>query len=217
MRKYDIIILLGRTSMFARYVNYAEIWFCNEYFIADVNIMAESNSRSFIKEIDLILGQYNKTSPYRKIKGAKLYRFDIGNKKFKIAIAEMELGIYLIAYLSGRDVRISAKVSNNDSRKRNKDLLYDFALKNYIDEENSGAYIYQYSKNRDKRLKMEETIDAVKVDFEKFCLNPDATIDFPKNLKENPYAFLGWYEDDRNRSIYQDLQTAIQDCKNYLE
>ena len=114
-------------------------------------------------------------------------------------------------------MRISAEADNIDGRKRNKDLLYEFALKNYFDENNSGTYIYQYSKNRDRRLKIEETIDAVKVDFEKFCLNPDATIDFPENLKENPYALLGWYEDDRTRSIYKDFQTAIQDCKNYLE
>ena len=88
---------------------------------------------------------------------------------------------------------------------------------NNFDENNSGTYIYQYSKNRDRRLKIEETIDAVKVGFEKFCLNPDATIDFPENLNENPYALLGWYEDDGTRSIYKDFQTAIQDCKNYLE
>ena len=203
--------------MFARCVNYSEIWFCNEYFIADVNILAETPNRKFVKEIDLILSTYVKTFQYRNIKGAKLYEFNISNKKFKIAIAEIELGIYLIAYLSGRDLRISAEADNIDGRKRNKDLLYEFALKNYFDENNSGTYIYQYSKNRDRRLKIEETIDAVKVDFEKFCLNPDATIDFPENLKENPYALLGWYEDDRTRSIYKDFQTAIQDCKNYLE
>lgn len=203
--------------MFARRVNYSEIWFCNEYFIADVNILAETPNRKFVKEIDLILSTYGKTFQYRNIKGAKLYEFNISNKKFKIAIAEIELGIYLIAYLSDRDLRISAEADNIDGRKRNKDLLYEFALKNYFDENNSGTYIYQYSKNRDRRLKIEETIDAVKVDFEKFCLNPDATIDFPKNLKENPYALLGWYEDDGTRSIYKDFQTAIQDCKNYLE
>ena len=203
--------------MFARCVNCSEIWFCNEYFIADVNILAETPNRKFVKEIDLILSTYVKTFQYRNIKGAKLYEFNISNKKFKIAIAEIELGIYLIAYLSGRDLRISAEADNIDGRKRNKDLLYEFALKNYFDENNSGTYIYQYSKNRDRRLKIEETIDAVKVDFEKFCLNPDATIDFPENLKENPYALLGWYEDDRTRSIYKDFQTAIQDCKNYLE
>ena len=203
--------------MFARRVNYSEIWFCNEYFIADVNILAETPNRKFVKEIDLILSTYGKTFQYRNIKGAKLYEFNISNKKFKIAIAEIELGIYLIAYLSGRDLRISAEADNIDGRKRNKDLLYEFALKNYFDENNSGTYIYQYSKNRDRRLKIEETIDAVKVDFEKFCLNPDATIDFPENLKENPYALLGWYEDDSTRSIYKDFQTAIQDCKNYLE
>ena len=203
--------------MFARRVNYSEIWFCNEYFIADVNILAETPNRKFVKEIDLILSTYVKTFQYRNIKGAKLYEFNISNKKFKIAIAEIELDIYLIAYLSGRDLRISAEADNIDGRKRNKDLLYEFALKNYFDENNSGTYIYQYSKNRDRRLKIEETIDAVKVDFEKFCLNPDATIDFPENLKENPYALLGWYEDDGTRSIYKDFQTAIQDCKNYLE
>ena len=203
--------------MFARRVNYSEIWFCNEYFIADVNILAETPNRKFVKEIDLILSTYVKTFQYRNIKGAKLYEFNISNKKFKIAIAEIELDIYLIAYLSGRDLRISAEADNIDGRKRNKDLLYEFALKNCFDENNSGTYIYQYSKNRDRRLKIEETIDAVKVDFEKFCLNPDATIDFPENLKENPYALLGWYEDDGTRSIYKDFQTAIQDCKNYLE
>ncbi len=203
--------------MFARRVNYSEIWFCNEYFIADVNILAETPNRKFVKEIDLILSTYVKTFQYRNIKDAKLYEFNISNKKFKIAIAEIELGIYLIAYLSGRDLRISAEADNIDGRKRNKHLLYEFALKNYFDENNSGSYIYQYSKNRDRRLKIEEIIDAVKVDFEKFCLNPDATIDFPENLKENPYALLGWYEDDGTRSIYKDFQTAIQDCKNYLE
>ena len=203
--------------MFARRVNYSEIWFCNEYFIADVNILAETPNRKFVKGIDLILSTYGKTFQYRNIKGAKLYEFNISNKKFKIAIAEIELGIYLIAYLSDRDLRISAEADNIDGRKRNKDLLYEFALKNYFDENNSGTYIYQYSKNRDRRLKIEETIDAVKVDFEKFYLNPDATIDFPENLKENPYALLGWYEDDGTRSIYKDFQTAIQDCKNYLE
>lgn len=203
--------------MFARRVNYSEIWFCNEYFIADVNILAETPNRKFVKEIDLILSAYVKKFQYRNIKGAKLYEFNISNKKFKIAIAEIELGIYLIAYLSGRDLRISAEADNIDGRKRNKNLLYEFALKNYFDENNSGTYIYQYSKNRDRRLKIEETIDAVKVGFEKFCLNPDATIDFPENLKENPYALLGWYEDDGTRSIYKDFQTAIQNCKNYLE
>jgi len=203
--------------MFARRVNYSEIWFCNEYFIADVNILAETPNRKFVKEINLILSGYVKTFQYRNVKGAKLYEFHISNKKFKIAIAEIESGIYLIAYLSGRDVRISVEANNIDGRKRNKDLLYEFALKNYFDENNSGTYIYQYSKNRDRRLKIEETIDAVKVDFEKFCLNPDAEIDFPENLKENPYALLGWYEADRTRSIYKDFQTAIQDCKNYLE
>ena len=203
--------------MFARRVNYSEIWFCNEYFIADVNILDETPNRKFVKGIDLILSTYGKTFQYRNIKGAKLYEFNISNKKFKIAIAEIELGIYLIAYLSSRDLRISAEADNIDGRKRNKNLLYEFALKNYFDENNSGTYIYQYSKNRDRRLKIEETIDAVKVDFEKFYLNPDATIDFPENLKENPYALLEWYEDDGIRSIYKDFQTAIQDCKNYLE
>ena len=198
-------------------MNYSEIWFCNEYYIADVNIMAESINRRFMKEIDLILSGYGKTFQYRNIKGAKLYQFNICNKKFKIAIAEIELGIYLIAYLSGGDLRISAEVNNNDSRKRNKCLLYNFALKNYFDEDNSGKYVYKYSKKRDKRLKIEETIDLVKVYFEEFYLNPDAEIDFPENLKENPYALLGWYEDDGTNAIYKDFQTAIQDCKNYLE
>ena len=120
--------------MFARRVNYSEIWFCNEYFIADVNILAETPNRKFVKEIDLILSTYVKTFQYRNIKGAKLYEFNISNKKFKIAIAEIELGIYLIAYLSGRDLRISAEADNIDGRKRNKHLLYEFALKNYFDE-----------------------------------------------------------------------------------
>lgn len=203
--------------MFARYVNYSEIWFCNEYYIADVNIMAESTNRKFLKEIDLILSRYIKTFEYRKIKGAKLYQFNINNNKFKIAIAEIELGIYVIAYLSGKDLRISAKVSNNDSRKKNKNMLYDFALKNYFDEDSSGKYVYKYSKNKDKRLKIEETTDSVKVYYEKFYLNPDAEIDFPENLKENPYSFLGWYEDNGKISIYKDFQTAINDCKGYLE
>ena len=125
--------------MFARRVNYSKIWFCNEYFIADVNILAETPNRKFVKELDLILSDYVKTFQYRNIKGAKLYEFNINNKKFKIAIAEIELGIYLIAYLSGRDLRISAEADNIDGRKRNKDLLYEFALKNYFDENNSGT------------------------------------------------------------------------------
>jgi len=203
--------------MFARHVNYSEIWFCSEYFIADINILAESTNRKFVKEIDLILSAYAKTFRYRNIKGAKLYQFEIRNKKFKIAIAEMELGIYLIAYLSGRDSRIAAEVNNNDSRQRNKHLLYNFALKNYCNEDDSGKFVYKYSKKRDKRLKIEETINSVKVYFETFHLNPDAEIDFPENLKENPYALLGWYENDGTIAIYKDFQTAIQDCKNYLE
>ena len=69
--------------MFARCVNYSEIWFCNEYFIADVNILAETPNRKFVKEIDLILSTYVKTFQYRNIKGAKLYEFNISNKKFK--------------------------------------------------------------------------------------------------------------------------------------
>ena len=109
--------------MFARRVNYSEIWFCNEYFIADVNILAETPNRKFVKEINLILSGYVKTFQYRNVKGAKLYEFHISNKKFKIAIAEIESGIYLIAYLSGRDVRISVEANNIDGRKRNKDLL----------------------------------------------------------------------------------------------
>ena len=56
--------------MFARRVNYSDIWFCNEYFIADVNILAETPNRKFVKEIDLILSTYGKTFQYRNIKGA---------------------------------------------------------------------------------------------------------------------------------------------------
>ena len=112
--------------MFAKYVNYSEIWFCNEYFISDVNILSESDNRRFVKEVDLMMGHYAKTFQFRKIRGAKLYRFNIGNKKFKIAIAEIEADIYLIAYLSGRDLRISAK-QPIISRKRKKCLLLNFA------------------------------------------------------------------------------------------
>ena len=202
--------------MFAKRSYYLEIWFCNQYYIGGVNILEESQNRKFIKIVDLIQRGCNKNFLYRKINKAKLYEFFIGGKRFKIAIAEIEEGIWVIAFLSGIDLRLSAKINDRESRNKNRQLLYAFALNHIVAEEQSERFCYVYSSNKEMRAKLEKLEDKTTIVFQKFFVNPDAEIDFPDDLKENPYQHLGWYEDEQGLSVYPDFESAIKDAEKIL-
>ncbi|MCM1534261.1 MAG: hypothetical protein NC099_06385 [Corallococcus sp.] len=192
-----------------RKTHFEEIWFCKEYYIGDVDIMSDRN-RQFIKSVDINLSDYAQNYPYKFLNDAKLYKTSINNRKFKFAIANLTRDVTVIAYLSYFSFMQAVKATDNTSRQRNKDNLRKLALEHAFTE-SSDDEIYIYAKDKMTRIRIEKEKNYVKASKQKFLLYPDATSIIPSNLKENPYEFLGWYEDEDNGiSVYSDLETALK-------
>ena len=105
---------------------FSELWWCDEYYIAGINILDDVN-RTYIKKVD-----YNLCANvnYRKIRGAKLYLIKTDKTKFKIAIARLNEETIVISYLSSRQFLKSHKDTNLClyTSKKNAELLKQYIL-----------------------------------------------------------------------------------------
>lgn len=190
--------------------------YTNEYYIAGVNVLQESVHRKYIKEVDLSLSGYSKKFLYKYVNKAKLYIYKINGKKFKLAIAQMAKDVYLIAYLTAFNFVRCIAIDNEESRQKNIALIYAFALSHTKSEKEGNKYIY--SKDRKKRVEITTQNEGViAINYQSFEFNPDADIDFPDDIINNPYEHLGWYVDNGANSIVDDEQTAEKEIANYLQ
>lgn len=188
---------------------YNEIWFCDRYYIGGTDILSDGN-RKFIKEININLDDYTKKFPYKYIKKAKLYLLSVNRKKFKVVIAEITKSIYIIAYLTFVSFTKSVKANDDISRQRNSELLFNFAVKHALETSVYDNIKYVYNQNNAVRYRIKSENGCVLVQKQVYCLNPDATIDIPSDLENNPYEYLGWYENIDGVSVYQNKEEALK-------
>lgn len=187
---------------------YNEIWFCDRYYIGGTDILSDEN-RKFIKEININLGDYTKKT-YKYIKKAKLYLLSVNRKKFKVVIAEIAKNIYIIAYLTFVSFEKSVKANDDISRRKNSELLFNFAVKHARETSESDDVTYAYYKNNAVRYRIKSENGCVLVQKQAYSLNPDATIYIPNDLENNPYEYLGWYENIDGVSVYQNKEEALK-------
>ena len=189
---------------------FEEIWYCSEFYIGGINVLSAAN-RKFVKLVDINLSGYSQNHPYKYIKEAKLYKTSINHRTFKFAIAEIEKDIVIIAYLSRYSFIQSVEANNDASRRLNKESLYNLALTYTPKEQSDDDFVYIYSPNNSVRMRIAKDKTCIKVQKQIFCLNPDATIYIPSDLRKNPYEFLGWYEnDDSGVSVYDSVDEALK-------
>ena len=189
--------------------HYNEIWFCDRYYIGGTDILSDGN-RKFIKEININLYDYSKNFPHKYIKGAKLYSLSVNRKKFKVVIAEIAKNIYIIAYLTFVSFAKSVKADDDISRQKNSKLLFNFAVKHARETSKYDDVEYVYNQNNAVRYRIKSENGCVITQKQVYCMNPDATIAIPNDLENNPYEYLGWYENEDGVSVYQNKEEALK-------
>ena len=186
--------------MFTKVAHFAEVWFCDRFYIGGVNILGDSPNKVFVKKVKFSL--YKKSKIYYT---ADLYKFTINGHAFKIAITPKINNIRYIAYLSEHSFHTHVKANDRQSLNLNKDILTDFALKHFSSDKTNAIY----SKNLRYRCVIRPKNDMFAVVMQHFWLNPDATIDYPEDTL-GPYSYLGYYRDESGISYYADEISAKQ-------
>lgn len=186
---------------------FEEIWFCNEFYIGGIDVLSDE-SRIYIKDVQIMLSDYSNNFPYKRIDNARLYSLSVNGIKFKIAVAQLYENIRIIAYLSQRSFMKSIKANDEQSRNKNVAALRKFALQT-ARQAARDTDDYYYSKDNSTRIKIERRGDCFVAHKEKFFLNPDATINIPEDLLNEPYTYLGWYENDGSVSVYDSIEKAL--------
>ena len=77
----------------------------------------------------------------------------------------------------------------------------------------TSAYVdveYVYNQNNAVRYRIKSENGCVLAQKQVYCLNPDATIAILNNLENNPYEYLGWYENEDGVSVYQNKEEALK-------
>lgn len=196
---------------------FEEIWFCNEFYIGGIDVLSDEN-RIYIKDVQITLSGYTNNFPYKRIDNARLYSLSVNSIKFNIAVAQICKDIRIIAYLSQRSFMKSVKANDEQSRRINNNNLYKFAIRNIREKNDSSDTTYFYSKDNSVRFKISKTDSCVKMQKQIYCLNPDATIDISEDLINEPYKYLGWYENDGNGvSIYDNIEKALNEINDEIE
>ena len=184
---------------------YSYLCFGNEYYIAGVNILAESKNRTFVRNIPRL-----RTDICNDVTNVPFYKFSINNRKFKVAIKQLSSMVYLVSH-SNTSLNVSSHIQDAQSVQRNKQLLYDFALKYNKDEESDPKISYVYSDDRKKRLEIVENSDKVILERQILCLTTYGEHELPPNLETDPCEYLCHYEGTGGPSYYSDFQSAYND------
>lgn len=191
---------------------FCEIIFGEKYYIGGVDIFGESQNRKFLKNVDFSLSC---DVPYKKIENADLFSFKINGKKFKLAIYTITEKLHIIAYFSFFGLSKSANANDEISRRKNKLILEEQAIENEKKKAAESDNIF-YSDDFKRRIVISEKEGRIAALEQKITVNPDAEIDFPKDLN-NPYSYLAWYEDCDGVSFYETMREAIDDVKLKLK
>lgn len=196
---------------------YAELCFCNQYYIADIDVLNDNGCRQLVKIKNITLSFLDKSIPYRKVDNAQIFRIYVGAKNFCIALKQLAPSVYLIAYLTRRDFVVKTQVQNKSSRQRNADNLRKVVLHNIVSSDERANCSYVYSEDRLQRFEIRQCDNSVKVVHQRFELDADADIYFPQSLDTNFYTHLGAYENYSGVSVYNSMQQAYDNINKVIE